>query len=157
HVRTAPRPLRAGDSAGPPEGASVPRPLAWRPAEWPVGAPRRAQGPRRRAAPPPGPCGATVACCAVHRIETLDPSRLDRVEPLWLAMVAHHATVSDVPTREPADSWPRRRAQYAAWLADGVSFVLVAVREDGAAPEGYAFVRVHTGASATFQLGTPVG
>jgi GNAT superfamily N-acetyltransferase len=101
--------------------------------------------------------GATIACGAVHRIETLDPSALDRVEPLWLALVAHHGSITDLPTREPAETWRRRREEYARWLSDGLAFVLLAVPEAGGAPEGYAVVRVHPSASATFELGAPVG
>jgi GNAT superfamily N-acetyltransferase len=91
----------------------------------------------------------------VHRIEALDPTQIDRLEPLWTAMVEHHRAVSSLPVRSPADAWCRRRVQYEAWLADGESFALVAVGEGGG-DDGYAMVRVH-GGSPTFALGEPVG
>jgi ribosomal protein S18 acetylase RimI-like enzyme len=91
----------------------------------------------------------------VHRIELLSAGDVDRLEPLWLAMVEHHRAVSSLPVRSPAEAWRRRRAQYVEWLADGKSFVLVAVRE-GRGDDGYAVVRVHDG-SPTFALGEPVG
>src|SRR5438552_332658 len=51
---------------------------------------------------------------------TLD--RLDEVEPLWLALHAHDAVVGApvAPVRPPAESWSRRRAQYAEWLTSGL-------------------------------------
>jgi ribosomal protein S18 acetylase RimI-like enzyme len=91
----------------------------------------------------------------VHRIEALDPAEIDRLEPLWTAMVEHHRAVSSLPVRSPAEAWRRRRVQYEEWLADGESFALVAVGEDGG-DDGYAMVRVHDG-SPTFALGEPVG
>jgi GNAT superfamily N-acetyltransferase len=91
----------------------------------------------------------------VHRIESLDPTEIDRLEPLWTAMLEHHRAVSSLPVRSPAEAWRRRRVQYEQWLADGESFALVAVREDGS-DDGYAVVRVQSG-SPTFALGEPVG
>jgi GNAT superfamily N-acetyltransferase len=93
-----------------------------------------------------------------HLVEPVAPGGIDRVEPLWLAMVDHHRAVSagDLKVREPAETWRRRRAEYAEWLERGFGFVLVAVREPGGEPDGYAAVRVH-GGSATFELGARVG
>jgi hypothetical protein len=93
----------------------------------------------------------------VHRIETVDLSTLDRVEPLWLAMVAYHRSVSDLQVREPAETWRRRRAEYAAWLESGDAFILLAVPDGGGDAEGYAAVRIHAAGSPTFDLGEPVG
>jgi len=97
-----------------------------------------------------------VACAAVHRIETLAPAEIDRLEPLWTAMLEHHRTVSPLAVRTPREAWRRRRPQYEAWLAEGESFALIAVREDGGGDDGYAVVRVHAG-SPTFDLGAKVG
>jgi ribosomal protein S18 acetylase RimI-like enzyme len=93
-----------------------------------------------------------------HVVEAVDPAGIDRVEPLWLAMVEHHRAVSagDLKVREPAETWRRRRADYAGWLRSGTGFILVAVHEPGGEPDGYAAVRVHDG-SATFDLGARVG
>ena len=93
----------------------------------------------------------------MHRIELLDVADLDRVEPLGLAMVAHHRAVTDLQVREPAETWRRRRADYAAWLESGEGFILLAVPEDGGDAEGYAAVRVHASGSPTFDLGERVG
>jgi len=91
----------------------------------------------------------------VHRIETLDGAGIDRLEPLWTAMVEHHRAVSSLPVRTADEAWRRRRLEYAAWLADGAGFILVAVREPGGEDDGYAAVRIH-GGSATFDLGEPI-
>jgi ribosomal protein S18 acetylase RimI-like enzyme len=90
-----------------------------------------------------------------HIVESVGVEGIDRLEPLWLAMVEHHRQVSSHPVRPPAETWRRRRVQYEEWLAGGESFVLVAVREGGG-DDGYAVVRVH-GGSPTFELGEPVG
>jgi GNAT superfamily N-acetyltransferase len=93
----------------------------------------------------------------VHRIESIGVASLDRVKPLWLAMVAHHRAVSDLKVREPGETWRRRRAEYAAWLESGDAFILLAVPEGGGDAEGYAAVRVHRATSPTFDLGERVG
>jgi GNAT superfamily N-acetyltransferase len=90
-----------------------------------------------------------------HIVETVGVGGIDRLEPLWTAMVEHHRAVSPLPVRSPEEAWRRRRVQYEQWLAGGESFVLVAVREGGG-DDGYAVVRVHDG-SPTFALGEPVG
>jgi ribosomal protein S18 acetylase RimI-like enzyme len=78
-------------------------------------------------------------------IERLDPADLDRLEPLWGALLVRHAeTWRALPTRDPADSWARRRRQYAEYLAgDQGSFVLVARR--GESLIGYLMVHVAEG------------
>jgi GNAT superfamily N-acetyltransferase len=72
-------------------------------------------------------------------------AELELLEPLWGALQEHHAAVlpklaSGLPARSAAESWPRRRARYEAWLADGESFFLLAEHEGRAV--GYAFVTV---------------
>jgi GNAT superfamily N-acetyltransferase len=93
----------------------------------------------------------------VHRIELLGVCALDRVEPLWLAMVAHHRSVTDLRVRAPEETWRRRRAEYSGWLQRGDGFILAAVPEGGGEPDGYAAVRVHEATSPTFDLGERVG
>lgn len=70
---------------------------------------------------------------------------IDELEPLWLALIAHHHEVAPQlgPLRAGADSWARRRAAYERWLGEPDAFVLVA-REQGATI-GYALVRVTAG------------
>src|SRR4051794_41950705 len=55
---------------------------------------------------------------------------LDEVEPIWSALREHHAEAGLSwigPVRERADSWARRRADYARWLGEGDrNFVLLA-------------------------------
>jgi ribosomal protein S18 acetylase RimI-like enzyme len=71
--------------------------------------------------------------------------------PLWAAMHAHHTALEDVPpTRPVADSWDRRRQQYAGWVESGKGTLLVAER-DGALV-GYAMVTIGDG-PPTWDLG----
>jgi ribosomal protein S18 acetylase RimI-like enzyme len=67
---------------------------------------------------------------------------ISELEPLWLAMVHHHAVVAPElgPVRDDEDSWARRRAHYQRQLARPGAFVLVA-RHDGRAL-GYALVTI---------------
>ena len=71
-------------------------------------------------------------------------SRLDEVEPLWLALHAHHAVVGApvAPVRPPAESGSRRRAQCAEWLTSGTAVLLLAEEEQ---PVGYLVLRVEDG------------
>jgi GNAT superfamily N-acetyltransferase len=91
-----------------------------------------------------------------HLVETVGVEGIDRVEPLWRAMVEHHRSVSAFAVRTPDEAWRRRRLDYERWLADGASFLLVAVRSPGGVADGYAAVHIHDG-SPTFALGEPIG
>ena len=93
-----------------------------------------------------------------HIVETVGPEGIDRVEPLWRAMVEHHREVMNgaVPVREVDATWPMRRAQYEEWLGGGDGVLLLAVTETGADPDGYACVRT-VPSSPTFDLGERVG
>lgn len=87
-------------------------------------------------------------------IDTLAADRLDDLEPLWHALREHHGEVAAdwLPDVRPrAESWRRRRAQYAEWLAGGDAFGLVAREDDGRAL-GYVFVTMG-GGSATWPVG----
>ena len=81
--------------------------------------------------------------------------QLDTVEPLWHALQEHHSKITpsldaNVPKRELADSWQRRRAKYERWLENPKTFFVVA--ENGDRPIGYAFVTVGPG-YASWQTG----
>ena len=94
-----------------------------------------------------------------RRIVELGVGDVDLVEGLWKEMVEHHRelTGQTYPVRTLEEAWPRRRAQYVAWLESGEG-ALFLVPGEGAegAPLGYAFLRV--GASgATWNLGDEVG
>ena len=95
-----------------------------------------------------------------HTVLHAAEADLDRVARCWLAMAAHHASIADAAwiRRTAEDSWRRRRASYAAWLASGEGRLLLAVPagEPAAAADGYAFVRVRKGGE-TFDLGERVG
>ena len=52
-----------------------------------------------------------------HIVETVGVGGIDRLEPLWTAMVEHHRAVSSLPVRSPEEAWRRRRVQYEQWLA----------------------------------------
>ncbi|HEX4107209.1 MAG TPA: GNAT family N-acetyltransferase [Solirubrobacteraceae bacterium] len=106
-------------------------------ADWPE-VRARLEGRARR---PAGEPGELV-------LRELGAAELDRVEPLWSALVEHHAHVSPVlsgiaPARGREDAWPPRRAKYVRCLGEPDTFVLVAER-DGATV-GYAFVTVGAG------------
>ena len=87
-------------------------------------------------------------------------AEVDRVEPLWKAMVAHHREVAGDawPVRDEQSAWERRRAEYVAWLSSGEATMLAAVPagEPGAAPLGYAVLRP-SGVGPTWDLGERVG
>jgi ribosomal protein S18 acetylase RimI-like enzyme len=66
--------------------------------------------------------------------------RIEELEPLWHALVQHHAVVAVGlgEPRERADAWARRRVHYEELLAKPGAFALIAER-DGV-PVGYAMV-----------------
>jgi ribosomal protein S18 acetylase RimI-like enzyme len=67
---------------------------------------------------------------------------LDAPQALWLALRDHHHAIAPElgAIRDDGDAWTRRRAQYAAWLAEGNgAFFLVARRGDQVL--AYAFIR----------------
>jgi ribosomal protein S18 acetylase RimI-like enzyme len=93
-------------------------------------------------------------------ITTLTLAEVDRVEPLWKAMVAHHRdVVGDAwPVRDEQAAWERRRAEYVEWLSSGEGTMLAAVAADNpaATPLGYA-VLLPSPVGATWDLGERVG
>jgi GNAT superfamily N-acetyltransferase len=87
----------------------------------------------------------------------LPAGEVDRVEHLWRAMVSHHRDVAaGWPVRDAADSWRRRRAEYAGWLERERGWLLAAMPAGGDVPDGYAMVTVHA-PGPTFALGEEVG
>ena len=80
------------------------------------------------------------------RIETGGPELIGELEPLWLALVDHHAEVTPHlgPVHEHARSWELRRRDYEQWLAEDDAFVCVA-RDDNGRAVGYALVTVNAG------------
>jgi ribosomal protein S18 acetylase RimI-like enzyme len=68
----------------------------------------------------------------VPEIVRADASRIDELEPLWLALLEHHGSVTPDrgPTRPPAESWARRRVTYRDSLDQGGTLFL-AVDDDG--------------------------
>ncbi len=93
-----------------------------------------------------------------HIVETVGVEGIDRVEPLWRAMVEHHRELvgDEIPVRATDETWPMRRAQYEEWLRSGDGALLLAVTSAGAEPDGYACVRI-TNSGPTFDLGERVG
>lgn len=99
-------------------------------------------------------------------IVALGPDDVDRVSPLWAAMVAHHrALTADAwPVRDTEDAWSRRRRQYVEWLetsaaaAQPSAWLLAAVPagEPGGAPLGYAMLVVGP-SGPTWDLGELTG
>lgn len=77
---------------------------------------------------------------------------VDRFEPLWLGMLAHHGGVeTTIPMQPPDVSWPIRRALYTSMLAEPGAFALLATR-DGV-DVGYCVVHVHHGPDDTWVTG----
>jgi GNAT superfamily N-acetyltransferase len=89
------------------------------------------------------------------RIVEAGVERVPELEPLWAALHDHHGSVAEAvaPTRELADSWERRRAQYERWLAADDARLLIAER--GGTAIGYAVVRIEPG-PATWDVGERV-
>ncbi len=88
------------------------------------------------------------------QISVAGVERVAELEPLWAAMHRHHSELAAMaPTRELADSWRRRRAQYEDWLAGEDAWLLLAER-DGALL-GYAVVTVDQG-PPTWRVGERV-
>jgi ribosomal protein S18 acetylase RimI-like enzyme len=78
--------------------------------------------------------------------------RLAELEPLWLSMRDHHASLAQdiAPARSGAESWRRRKDQYLRWLQGDKARLLIAEREGR--PVGYAMLTVHPGPS-TWDIG----
>jgi ribosomal protein S18 acetylase RimI-like enzyme len=93
-------------------------------------------------------------------IAELTVAEIDRVEPLWKAMVAHHrAVVGEAwPVRDAQGAWERRRAEYLDWLSSGAGTMLAALPagDPGGVPLGYA-VLLPSPPGATWELGERVG
>lgn len=78
------------------------------------------------------------------------------LEPLWLALHAHHQSVAPEFTYfDDARSWELRSACYREWLAEDGSFVLLA-EANGGQPVGYALVRIKEGPDDTWVTGARI-
>jgi ribosomal protein S18 acetylase RimI-like enzyme len=81
------------------------------------------------------------------RITRHGRERLDDVEPLWLALHAHHSEVSPrvagLPARTSEEGWALRRRRYEEELAAPGACVLLAERHGRLV--GYAIVRTSPG------------
>ena len=76
---------------------------------------------------------------------------VDRLEPLWRALRAHHVALPAMPpVRSAEDSWEFRKRQYLDWLGQEGHVLLVAER--GNELIGYAVMSIGEGA-ATWDLG----
>ena len=95
-----------------------------------------------------------------YNVIEADAGRLDEVGPLFKGMVEHHRVVTgdQWPVRDAGQAWQRRRRQYSAWLADGRSWLLLAVDAASASrpAAGYAMVRL-TEPGPTWDLGASLG
>jgi ribosomal protein S18 acetylase RimI-like enzyme len=82
-------------------------------------------------------------------------AEIDELEPIWASLQDHHAELESVPrVRSRADSWERRRAQYARWLAEAGAHLLIA--RDGERAVGYLMLRLGNG-PATWEVGDRAG
>lgn len=92
-------------------------------------------------------------------INVVAASQIDRLEPLWAQLLAHHAQQAAHlaalgAIRPPGDSWRLRRGQYLEWLHEPFAKVLAA-RDEGRLL-GYAVVRV-VEALGSWQWGNRIG
>jgi ribosomal protein S18 acetylase RimI-like enzyme len=77
--------------------------------------------------------------------------RLDGLRDLFLAMHAHHRTISALPLVEDDDiAWRDRLATYQAWFDQGRALLYVA--ECNGSLVGYALTVIHEGSDDTFPL-----
>jgi GNAT superfamily N-acetyltransferase len=78
---------------------------------------------------------------------------LDAPRPLWLALRDHHHAVApDMgPVRSDDETWTRRRAQYAAWIAEDERAHFLLARRDGHVV-AYAFLRPIASSSVTWAI-----
>ncbi len=86
-----------------------------------------------------------MAASGVHVVRA-GSERIADLERLWMALQRHHADLAgalpDLASRSLEESWDRRRAAYATWLAEPEAFVLLAE------PVGYALNDQNTGMTA---------
>jgi ribosomal protein S18 acetylase RimI-like enzyme len=77
-------------------------------------------------------------------------ARIDELEPNWHALRAHHHSVTPHwgALRDPADSWERRRKNYADILAEGGALFL-AVEDERIV--GHAICETEQGGSPTWE------
>jgi ribosomal protein S18 acetylase RimI-like enzyme len=82
---------------------------------------------------------------------------LDRLEPLWLALLDHHIEVgaAGLPVISHEDSWPRRRHLYARLLQQPETVIVTARRPAGLV--GYCVAHVRHGADDTWPTGDAIG
>ena len=87
-------------------------------------------------------------------IARADETRIGELQQLWIAMHRVHAELAEAPpTRNPEDSWERRRRQYADWLQSGQAQLLIAERDRRAI--GYLMLRFQDG-PPTWDIGERV-
>jgi GNAT superfamily N-acetyltransferase len=78
---------------------------------------------------------------------------LDAPRALWLSLRDHHHAIAPEMgrVRDDHDTWTRRRAQYAGWLAEDNGAFLLVARRDGQVL-AYAFVRPVLRTSTTWAV-----
>jgi ribosomal protein S18 acetylase RimI-like enzyme len=79
-----------------------------------------------------------------------DASRIEELEPLWLALREYHGSITEEwgALRPEAESWERRRRTYSDILADGGVLYLATT---DAAIAGFALCEEEEGGSPTWQ------
>lgn len=82
-----------------------------------------------------------------------DAARLDELQPLWLALRAHHGSVTEHwgPLRPEDESWRRRRETYVAILEEGGTLFLAVDADAGGAIVGHAICEREEGGSPTWE------
>ena len=78
-----------------------------------------------------------------------DATRIDGLEPLWLALREHHGSVTEHwgPLRAPEESWRRRREDHVAILEEGGVLFLA---EEAGRLVGFAICEREEGRSPTW-------
>ncbi|MGN6253656.1 MAG: GNAT family N-acetyltransferase [Solirubrobacterales bacterium] len=95
-----------------------------------------------------------------HRVVEIGVDEVDRVGPLFEALVGFHRDVIDGawPVRSDEAGWARRREQYLEWLRAGEALMLAAVpaADPAGAPSGYAVVTTKP-SPASWDIGGRIG
>lgn len=94
------------------------------------------------------------------RIDRAHLRDLTKVKPLWKAMIADYAELSDGmwEVRAPQEAWERRHQEYLEWINDAGGVVFLATDSETPDDEVVGYAALHFVTSgATFDLGESFG
>lgn len=94
------------------------------------------------------------------RIDRAHLRDLTKVKPLWKAMVADYAELSDglCEVRAPQEAWEHRHQEYLEWINDAGGVVFLATDSESETGEVIGYAALHFASSgAAFDLGESFG